>query len=50
VRKVYVASEFEWDNCKRLAVEHMANANVNLMRESMEGTLAASLDAADEES
>jgi hypothetical protein len=33
VRAAYVSEEFEWDNCRRLAVDHMKDANVTIMRD-----------------
>jgi hypothetical protein len=36
VRAAYVSEEFEWDNCRRLAVEHMKDANVTIMRDVLD--------------
>lgn len=32
VRHAYAAEEFEWDNCKRVAVEDINESNLGLMR------------------
>lgn len=43
VRAAYAAEDFEWDECKKLALREMGSANVRLLRQFAQQRFSASL-------